>query len=133
MIEIVSNSDAVGYTIGNIADSDNSFLMLSFGDVEASRYYDVYRIDADDVVLVEEKLVGSHTGVYISEDTGNLAIYQAHMGVYGYGDLMYTGDGVTIDWIENNGIAEPDEDYPNIPEEWVTFTPLDDFGLIEDF
>ncbi len=105
MIEIVSSSNAVGYTIGHIDGSDNSFLMLSFGEIEAARYYDVYRIDADDVVLVQEKLVGSHTGVYISEDTGNLAIYQAHMGVYGYGDLIYTEHGVTVDLIKNSGSA----------------------------
>lgn len=133
MIEIVSNSDAEGYTIGHIVGSDNSFLMLSFGEIEAARYYDVYRIDRDDVVLIQEKLVGSHTGVYISQDTGNLAIYQAHMGVYGYGDLMYTGDGVTVDLIKNSGSVSADEDYPNQPEEWVTFTALDDFSLIENY
>lgn len=133
LVEIISNSGANGYTVGRIGNSDGSFLMLSFGDVEASRYYDVYRIDADDVVLVQSMLVGSHTVVYIDEDTGNLAIYQAHMGHYGYGDLMYSGDGVSINWIEDNGVIGDDEDYPPIAGEVVTFTSIDDFDMIMYF
>ena len=133
LVEIISNSGANGYTVGHIGNSDGYFLMLSFGDVEASRYYDVYRIDKDDVVLVQSMLVGSHTVVYIDEDTGCLAIYQAHMGHYGYGDLTYMDGGVSIDWLEDNGVIGNDEDYPPVSGDIVTFTSIDDFSMIVNF
>ena len=133
LVEVISNSGANGYTVGHIGNSDGYFLMLSFGEVEASRYYDVYRIDTDDVVLVQSMLVGSHTVAYIDEDTGCLAIYQAHMGHYGYGDLTYTDGGVSIDWLEDNGVIGNDEDYPPVSGEVVEFTSIDDFSLIVNF
>lgn len=133
LAQIISESDAVSYTVAKIEGSDSYFLILSFGEVEAARYYDIYEIGNKDITLVGEKIVGSHTVLYISNETGTAGIYQGHMGNYAYGPLVYKDGTVSLDWTQNNGTVEPDESYPELPGEQIDMTSPDNLDMIANF
>lgn len=127
MYNTIQNSGANSYVICNIAGTDSEALVLSFGQTEADRYYDVYTIGSDDITYLGQ-IGGSHTVAYIDDMTGTLGLFNAHMGSYAYG-LVWADDGLRVEY-NDSGYAAAGESYPDVPGTPVSFYAATDFSGI---
>lgn len=126
----ILDSGANGYAICNVYGIDGQVLLLSYGDIEAYRYYDVYQILGDDLNYVGQ-LSGAHTVAYIGDD-GMLGIAKAHMGYYTYGPVLYN-DGALDALCNQEGVVSADESYPSIPGDEIVFFGTDNLTGISQF
>ena len=125
----IQESGANGYTICDVYGIDGQVLLLSHGEIEAERYYDVYQILGDNVEYIGQ-LAGSHTVAYIGND-GMLGMYNAHQGYFTYGPVLY--DGSLSASSLNEGTISADESYPDVPGAEISFYAITDFSGIAQF
>ena len=124
----IKNSGAEGYTVCKLSGSNYYHLILSYGKYEAARYYEVYRINKNDLTYIG-KLAGAHTTAYIDWTTCTLGMFDAHMGSYAYGHV-WADCGLVV---ETSGQVAAGQSYPSVPGEVIDFTPINNFALIANF
>lgn len=121
---------ATGYTICKVHGSHAQHLVVSYGQAEMSRYYEVYKI-TDDGVLWLGIIGGSHTVAYIDDMSGRLNLFRAHMGAFGFGSVWVDG-GLRVEY-SSDGTVESGDAYPSIPGHVITFNNITDFYGISNF
>lgn len=120
------------YTVAKIDGSEYYYLILSYGDVEATRYYEFFRIEKTRITAVGT-IDASHTYLYINSKTTKLGIYWASMGNYSYGPVSLDSKGnVQVKW-EKTGYVESGQSYPKAPGDEEILYETDNYNLIGNF
>ncbi|MBR1534875.1 MAG: hypothetical protein IJ639_10940 [Ruminococcus sp.] len=127
MYDTIQNSGANSYVICNIAGTNSEALVLSYGEAELDRYYEVYAIGTDGITYLG-MIGGSHTTAYIDNMMGTLCLFNANMGSYAYGAVWADG-GLRVEY-NDYGYVEAGESYPELPGTPVSFYAATDFSGI---
>ena len=121
---------AKGYGICRLNGSNFYHLIVSFGDSDINRYYEVYRIESNDVVYIGQ-LSGACTTVYIDADSARLCLICNQTGEYVCGSVWDDGE-LRVEY-RGSHIVGRDNSCPTISGGTIDFNRMDDYSLIYNF